>query len=134
MSETIDTSIKFLHIRAANKDFTLSPFGGLTVAYRLDQANNIIYYAVACVSRKDRFKKKIGRNLATERLSAYTDETKCGTVSLNDLAATYTHRLSPEGLAKLNVVDFDWFVTKEAVTGVVLKDERFAQFTKRIWI
>lgn len=130
MSETIDQSIKFLHLRAANKDFTISSFGGLTVAYRLDQANNVIHYAVACVNKKDRYMKKIGRPLAAERLNAFTDETKCGTVTLNDIAATYMHRLSPEGIAKLNVVDFDWFVTKEAVIGVVTSDERFAKLSK----
>jgi len=128
-----DTSIKYLHLRAEAKDFTLSSFGGLTVAYRLDQVNNLIHYAVACVNHKDRYTKKIGCALAAERLNAGTDITKCGTVTLDDFSKNCVLPISPQSFSKLNVVDFNWYTTTSIIIQVVLADERFSKFAKNHW-
>lgn len=50
---------------------TPSNNGGMTVAWRADVNSNVLVYSVARCSTKDNFCKKIGRDIASGRLTAH---------------------------------------------------------------
>lgn len=131
-----DTKIKFLHLRKTQADYSVSSFGGLTVAYEVDETSNSIRYAVAKVNKTDRYIKRLGRELAAQRLAdlkANSNTEQTGVITLEDIYKALPTNISPSGFAKLNVVDFDWFTTTEAVIEAVSTDDRFAKNIKHSW-
>lgn len=122
-----DQRVKFVHIRAAEKDSNFpSNFGGLTVAYTYFE--DCIRYAVARVYPTDRFSRTKGREVSTELLGQYISEVtdvNCGIITVNDILSTFDHYLGKTGTEKLNVADFDWFIVVQTIKGLIVDDKRF---------
>lgn len=62
--------IKFAHVRNKDKDGHPTAHGGITVAYDVNDDNEVIAFASARCSRKENYCKAIGRTIATGRLDA----------------------------------------------------------------
>lgn len=63
------SKVKYLHYRAFDKDGTVSPRRGATVAYKL-YPDYSLRFAVARVHHKDNFSRATGRDVSTHRLEA----------------------------------------------------------------
>lgn len=62
------SNIKFIHCRSVNKDGTIKPTGGLTIAYNLNNEFKVVGYAAAKCHEKDLYNKQIGRMKSAGRL------------------------------------------------------------------
>lgn len=62
------TNIKFVHCRNINKDGTINPNGGLTIAYNINSEFKVVGWAAAKCHTNDNYNKKLGRMKASGRL------------------------------------------------------------------
>ena len=60
--------VKFIHIRECDEDGELLQFGGATIAYTINETLKSIFLNVSKCSVNDHFSRKIGREVAQERL------------------------------------------------------------------
>ena len=61
-------NVKYIHNRKLNQDGTITPNGGLTIAYVLGEGFKVVGWAAARCHDKDHYNKKIGRAKASGRL------------------------------------------------------------------
>ena len=66
------SSIKFIHCRSVNKDGTIKPQGGLTIAYNLNANFKVGGWAAAKCHEKDLYNKQVGRMKSSGRLLSET--------------------------------------------------------------
>jgi hypothetical protein len=62
--------MRFLHIRECDEEGALLNCGGCTIAFTPSKEMEAIFVAMAICHPKDQFVKKIGRELAAERLKS----------------------------------------------------------------
>lgn len=62
------SNIKFIHCRNVNDNGSVTPHGGLTIAYVLDKKFQVIGWAAAKCHVKDLYNKHVGRAKAAGRL------------------------------------------------------------------
>ena len=63
---------RFLHVRPTSEDKKPTPRGGFTVAYVIDDVDQVGHWAFARCSTKDNFCKATGRVVAGGRLASKT--------------------------------------------------------------
>jgi hypothetical protein len=78
--------VRFLHVRECDEWGELLNFGGCTVAYTVSPELNTIFVHLAICSDKDHFVKKIGRDIAADRLK----NDKQGPLALIELNSPYS--------------------------------------------
>ena len=64
----VKPSVKFIHCRNKNQDGSISPQGGLTIAYTLNEKFKVVGWAAARCNDKDIYNKHIGRAKSAGRL------------------------------------------------------------------
>jgi len=64
----MNKQIKYIHCRNLNKDGSIKPHGGLTIAYGLNDKFKVIGYAAAKCHEKDLYNKHLGRVKSAGRL------------------------------------------------------------------
>lgn len=96
-----DLKIKFAHIRhkytidtGAVLDEVISPNGGVTVAYVVDEVFNVLGYSYAKCSKKDNYNKKVGRQIAQNRLKSpkHFQDLPIGTNEVSFLHGLYENK------------------------------------------
>ncbi len=70
--ETPGAHIKYVHCRNKAKDGSVTPHGGLTIAYVLNDAFKVVGFASAKCHTKDNYNKHVGRMKAAGRLLSAT--------------------------------------------------------------
>lgn len=68
MSNRPQSNIKFIHCRNIDKQGVVSPKGGLTVAYCLNNQFKVVGWAAAKCNNKDTYNKHVGRMKAAGRM------------------------------------------------------------------
>ena len=61
---------KFIHCRQINQEGKITPNGGMTIAYTLNNEFKVVGFAVAKCHMKDHYNKKVGRMKAKGRLKS----------------------------------------------------------------
>lgn len=77
MEQRPKSSIKFIHCRHNNQDGSISPLGGLCIAYVLNAEFKVVGWAAARCAPMDTYNKKIGRMKASGRLLSHTYYQEC---------------------------------------------------------
>jgi hypothetical protein len=80
--------MRWLHIRRRDKQGNLTPKGGMTVAYDLEEG--IVFFAVAKCSKKDHYCRKTGRSISQGRFDKGLREGKCEWAKMNEDSAIET--------------------------------------------
>ena len=62
------SNIKFIHCRNTDKNGTIHPTGGLTIAYNLNSDFKVVGWAAAKCHEKDLYNKQVGRMKSSGRL------------------------------------------------------------------
>ena len=62
------TNIKFIHCRHTNKDGSVNPHGGMTIAYVINNTFKVVGWAAAKCNLKDNYNKHVGRMKAAGRM------------------------------------------------------------------
>ena len=62
------SNIKFIHCRNKEKNGTIQPTGGLTIAYNVNSDYKVVGWAAAKCHTKDLYNKHVGRMKASGRL------------------------------------------------------------------
>lgn len=76
MAKQTFKNVKFIHCRRYNKDGSIRPHGGMTIAYVVDNKFNVVGFSAARCNSKDMYNKQVGRMKASGRLLSdkwYTD-------------------------------------------------------------
>lgn len=66
--QTPGAHIKYVHCRNTNKDGSVMPHGGLTIAYVMNDAFKVVGFASAKCNVKDNYNKHVGRMKSAGRL------------------------------------------------------------------
>lgn len=61
-------NVKFIHCRYRNKDGSIAPRGGLTIAYVVNENFKVVGYAASKCNKLDAYRKQLGRQKAAGRL------------------------------------------------------------------
>lgn len=68
MEKRPQTNVRFIHCRNLQEDGSISPKGGMTIAYNINKEGFVVGWAAAKCNIKDTFNKAYGRMKAAGRL------------------------------------------------------------------
>lgn len=112
----------YLHLRVRGDSWTeVSPFGGITVGYRINSVAQTITYSYSRVSDKDRYNKSIGRKQVDGQLDAGL---RCNVITADVLFTHHyvTNIVGGHAIHKLSITDLNWPIVTSTIRNAVEAD------------